>query len=121
MTILYLIIAQNLNLKLQPIMLANRLLLAYEDCLSTSLAFGKTTEKYLFYINVAHKGSVISPKEVQFLYDKSQKYGKVVSRIETDLSLIKRLLSVMYLIYSNENDTERLLFAEEVLNIFEGS
>ncbi len=120
LTILYLIIARNLHLDLLPIMLANKLLLVYEDNLAASLAFGTSTEKYLFYINVAHRGSVISPKEVQFLYDKSQKYGKVVTRIETDLSLIKKLLNLMYLIYTNEGDQEKLLLAEDLLALLEG-
>lgn len=120
LTILYLIIARNLHLDLLPIMLANRLLLVYEDNLAASLAFGTSTDKYLFYINVAHRGSVISPKEVQFLYDKSQKYGKVVTRIETDLSLIKKLLNLMYLIYTNEGDQEKLLLTEDLLALLEG-
>ena len=120
LTILYLIIARNLHLDLLPIMLANKLLLVYEDNLAASLAFGTSTDKYLFYINVAHRGSVISPKEVQFLYDKSQKYGKVVTRIETDLSLIKKLLNLMYLIYTNEGDQEKLLLAEDLLALLEG-
>jgi hypothetical protein len=95
-------------------------LLVYEDNLAASLAFGTSTDKYLFYINVAHRGSVISPKEVQFLYDKSQKYGKVVTRIETDLSLIKKLLNLMYLIYTNEGDQEKLLLTEDLLALLEG-
>ena len=120
LTILYLIIARNLHLDLIPIMLANKLLLVYEDNLAASLAFGSSTDKYLFYINVAHRGSVISPKEVQFLYDKSQKYGKVVTRIETDLSLIKKLLNLMYLIYTNEGEQEKLLLTEDLLALLEG-
>ncbi|MEK7718054.1 MAG: transglutaminase family protein [Bacteroidota bacterium] len=120
LTILYLIIARNLHLDLFPIMLANKLLLVYEDNLAASLAFGTSTDKYLFYINVAHRGSVISPKEVQFLYDKSQKYGKVVTRIETDLSLIKKLLNLMYLIYTNEGEQEKLLLTEDLLALLEG-
>ena len=120
LTILYLIIARNLHLDLIPIMLANKLLLVYEDNLAASLAFGTSTDKYLFYINVAHRGSVISPKEVQFLYDKSQKYGKVVTRIETDLSLIKKLLNLMYLIYTNEGEQEKLLLTEDLLALLEG-
>jgi hypothetical protein len=119
LTILYLIIARNLNLDLAPIILANKLLLVYEDKLATSLAFGTATEKYLFYINVGHRGSVISPKEVQFLYDKSHKYGKVVTRTETDISLIKRLLNMMYLIYSDDGDNDRLLLTEAVLALME--
>jgi hypothetical protein len=120
LTVLYLIIARNFRLDLVPIMLANKLLLVYEDNLATSLAYGTTTEKYLFYINVAHRGSVISPKEVQFLYDKSSKYGKAVTRIETDLSLIKKLLSLMYLVYTSEGDQERLLVTEDILALMEG-
>lgn len=120
LSILYLIIARNLHLDLIPIMLANKLLLVYEDNLAASLAFGTSTDKYLFYINVAHRGSVISPKEVQFLYDKSQKYGKVVTRIETDLSLIKKLLNLMYLIYTNEGEQEKLLLTEDLLALLEG-
>lgn len=120
LTALYLIIARNFRLDLSPIMLANKLLLVYEDNLATSLAYGTTTEKFLFYINVAHRGSIISPKEVQFLYDKSFKYGKAVSRIETDISLIKRLLSQMYLIYTSEGDQERVLVTEDILSLMEG-
>ena len=119
LTILYLIIARNLHLDLIPIMLANKLLLVYEDNLAASLAFGALSEKYLFYINVAHRGSVISPKEVQFLYDRSQKYGKNITRIETDISLIKKLLNLMYLIYTNEGEQEKLLLTEDLLALLE--
>lgn len=120
LTVLYLIIARNLHLELIPIMLANRLLLVYEDNLAASLAFGSTSDKYLFYINVAHRGSVISPKEVQFLYDKSQKYGKVATRVETDISLIKKLLNLLYLTYTNEGEQDKLLLTEDLLALLEG-
>ena len=120
LTILYLIVCRNLHLDLMPIMLANKLLLVYEDNLAASLAFGHSADKYLFYINVAHRGSVISPKEVQFLYDKSLKYGKIVTRVESDISLIKKLLNVMYLIYTNDGDQEKLLLTEDILALFEG-
>ncbi len=119
-TILYLIIARNLQLDLKPIMLANKLLLVYEDNLASSIAFGSASDKFLFYINVAHKGSVISPKEVQFLYDKSYKYGKTVTRVETDISMIRKLLNLMYLIYSGEGDQEKLLLTEDILAMMEG-
>jgi len=98
-------------------MLANKLLLVYEDDLATSLAFGKSTDKYLFYINVAHNGSVISPKEVQFLYDKSQKYGKGITRIETDISLIKKLLNLMYLAFSLDEDQDKLNLTNDLLDL----
>ena len=120
LTILYLIIARNLHLDLLPIMLANKLLLVYEDNLAATLAFGASTDKYLFYINVAHRGSVISPKEVQFLYDKSLKYGKVVTRVETDISLVKKLLNLMYLVYTNDGEQEKLLLTEDLLALLEG-
>lgn len=117
LTILYLLIARSLHLDLLPIMLANKLLLVYEDDLATSLAFGKSTDKYLFYINVAHNGSVISPKEVQFLYDKSQKYGKGITRIETDISLIKKLLNLMYLAFSLDEDQDKLNLTNDLLDL----
>jgi regulator of sirC expression with transglutaminase-like and TPR domain len=119
LTILYLIIARSLNLDLIPIMLSNKLLLVYEDKLATSLAFGTVAENYLFYINVAHKGSVISPKDVQFLYNKSLKYGKAVTRLENDISLIKKILNLLYLIYTEEGDQERLLLTEDILALME--
>jgi regulator of sirC expression with transglutaminase-like and TPR domain len=120
LTFLYLIIARKLHLNLVPIMLANKLLLVYEDNLATSLAFGTTSEKYLFFINVAHRGSVISPKEVQFLYDKSQKYGKGLTRIESDISLIKKLLTLLYLSYSDEGDQDRIQLTKDFLALVEG-
>jgi regulator of sirC expression with transglutaminase-like and TPR domain len=120
LTILYLIIARNLQLELLPIMLANKLLLVYEDNLAASLAYGASSDKYLYYINVAHRGSIISPKEVQFLYDKSLKYGKIVTRVESDVSLIKKLLNVMYLIYTNEEEHEKLRLTEDILSLFDG-
>jgi hypothetical protein len=119
LTILYLIIARYLHLDLLPIMLANKLLLVYEDNLAASLAFGINSDKYLFYINVAHRGSIISPKELQFLYDKSQKYGKIITRIETDISLIKKLLNLMYLIYTNDGEQDKLLLTEDLLALLE--
>ncbi len=119
LTILYLIIARNLHLDLLPIMLANKLLLVYEDKLATALAFGATADKYLFYINVAHNGSVISPKEVQFLYDKSHKYAKGITRIETDISLIKKLLNLIYLAYSFEDDQDKLPLTNDLLDLME--
>ena len=120
LTILYLIIARYLHLDLLPIMLANKLLLVYEDNLAASLAFGAASEKYLFYINIAHRGSIISPKEIQFLYDKSVKYGKIATRIETDISLIKKILNLMYLIYTNEGEQEKLLLTEDLLVLMVG-
>lgn len=120
LTILYVILARNLHLDLLPIMLTNKLLLVYEDKLSSSLAFGSQSEKYLFYINVAHRGSVISPKEIQFLYDKSNKYGKTLTRVESDISLIRKLLNQMYLFYTSEGDQDKLLLTEDLLALMEG-
>lgn len=120
LTILYLIIARNLHLELLPIMLANKLLLVYEDSLAASIAYGSSAEKYLFYINVAHQGAVISSKEVQFLYDKSRKFGKIVTRVESDISMIKKILNLMYLTYTNEGDQEKLLLSEDLLALLEG-
>lgn len=117
LTMLYLLIARSLHLELLPIMLANKLLLVYEDPLATSLAFGSSGDKYLFYINVAHRGSVISPKEVQFLYDKSLKYSKGVTRIENDLNLITRLLKFMKIVYSDEGDHEKKLLTNDFLEL----
>ena len=117
LTMLYLIIARSLHLELLPIMLANKLLLVYEDPLATSLAFGSAGDKYLFFINVAHRGSVISPKEIQFLYDKSQKYSKGVTRIENDLSLIGRLLKFMNIVYSDEGDHKKKLLTNDFLEL----
>jgi len=119
LSILYLIIAKSIHLDLTPIMLANKLLLVYEDNLAASLAYGSPSDKYLFYINVGHRGSVISPKEVQFLYDKSHKYGKIATRIETDISLIKKLLNLLYLAYINESEQEKLLLTEDLLALLE--
>lgn len=119
LSVLYLIIARNLNINLVPIMLANKLLLVYEDRLAASVAFGTDSEKFLFYINVGHRGSVISPKEVQFLYDRSAKYGSQISHIESDISLIKRILQLMYLILTSEGDEEKLLLAEAMLSLME--
>lgn len=120
LTMLYLIIARSLHLDLLPIMLANKLLLVYEDNLATALAFGTAGDKYLFYINVAHRGSVISPKEVQFLYDKSQKYGKGVTRVETDLSLINKLLKFMNIVYTDEGDRQKVTLTNDFLELISG-
>ncbi len=117
LTILYLIIARRIHLELLPIMLANKLLLVYEDNLASSLAYGSSADKYLFYINVAHSGSVISPKEIQFLYDKSQKYGKGTTKIESDISLIKKLVNLMYMAYSYEDDQDKLNFTTDILDL----
>lgn len=117
LTMLYLIIARSLHLELLPIMLANKLLLVYEDHLASSLAFGSPGDKYLFYINVAHRGSVISPKEVQFLYDKSQKYGRGVTRVESDLSLLNRLLKFMNIVYSEEGDRLKVQLTNDFLGL----
>ncbi|MCE1198938.1 MAG: transglutaminase-like domain-containing protein [Marinilabiliales bacterium] len=119
LSILYLILARTLHIDLLPVILANKLLLVYEDKLAATLAFGGGNEKYLYYINVAHRGAVISPKEVQFLYDRSQKYGKLVTSVESDLTLLRKLLSLMYLIYTHEGDEEKLLLAENMLELME--
>jgi len=120
LTMLYLIIARSLHLELLPILLANKLLLVYEDTLATSIAFGSSGDKYLFYINVAHRGSVISPKEIQFLYDKSQKYSKGVTSVETDLSLIYKLLKFMNIVYSDEGDRQKKLLTNDFLELIDG-
>ena len=120
LTMLYLILARSIHLDLLPIILANKLLLVYEDKLATSLAYGSSSDKYLFYINVAHRGSIISPKEVQFLYDKSQKYGKGVTGIETDISLVSKLLKFMSIIYREEGDPQRIQLTDDFLGLING-
>lgn len=120
LTILYLILARSIHIDLLPIILANKLLLVYEDNLATSLAYGSPGDKYLFYINVAHRGSIISPKEVQFLYDKSQKYGKGVTGVETDISLVSKLLKFMSIIYREEGDHQRIQLTDDFLGLITG-
>ena len=100
LSILYCVIAQELNLPIYGVNLPEHFILAYVDtgeilpALSNNIA-----DKVLFYINAFSKGSVFSNKEIdvfikQLKLEPDSKYYEPCS----NLSMIKRLLN--NLIYS---------------------
>ena len=122
LSIIYLALAQKLDLSIFGVDLHNNFIIAYVDKLSVKLKL-KNDAKVFFYINPFNKGSVFGKDEIDFYLkqqnvEKNEKFYNIVDNI----IVIRRLiLELMRLAKANNENTQlenlRVLYAITTKNI----
>jgi len=119
LAIIYLTLAEMLNMPVYGVDLPNNLILAYVDPVSASMAFGDShNDHVLFYINPFNKGSVFSRREIDFFLSQKKieqlpEYYKPCSNI----TIIERLIDSLYLAYSKAGYADKTKEIQDLLII----
>lgn len=115
-SILYTLIARSLNLPVHYIDFPENPLLGYFDKDIARIAHGDEMENpVLFYINPAHKGAVIGPKEVDYLHSsKDIDDQKLPVKPCPDRTVIKRLVEKLALDYKQEGIIEKVIYLNDI-------
>jgi hypothetical protein len=113
-SILYTLIARSLNLPVHYIDFPENPLLGYFDKDIARIAHGDEIENpVLFYINPAHKGAVIGPKEIDYLHSAKEDQKRPVKPCP-DRIVIKRLVEKLALAYKQEGVIEKVIYLDEI-------
>lgn len=108
LSIIYLAVAQKLDLPIFGVDLHNNFIIAYVDRLSVKLKL-KENAKVFFYINPFNKGSVFGKDEIDFYLkqqnvEKNDKFYNIVDNIV----VIRRLILDLMRLAKNNNDNAQL-------------
>lgn len=115
LTILYCIIAKQLNLPLQPIGINYNIFLGYNDPVVSKEAFGKIAHPFLFYINIEQNGAIVGMKEMEFFVKENKAFG-AEKLILSNEALIKKLLLSIKDSYLSKGEEDKAKLAGELLN-----
>ncbi|MBN1199593.1 MAG: transglutaminase family protein [Bacteroidales bacterium] len=113
--ILYLILAQKLNLPIQGVNLPQHFILAY----TTELYHpGEETSDVLFYINPFSKGAVFTRREIDlFIRQMQMKPDPTFFTPCTNVDIIQRLVSNMILTYTQLGNPEKVEELNAILDL----
>ncbi len=117
--IIYLILAQRLNLPIQGVNLPQHFILAY----TTELYHSSTgTADVLFYINPFNKGAVFTRREIDlFIRQMQMKPESSFFSPCTNVDIILRLVSNMILTYTQLGNPEKVEELNALLNLMKGA
>jgi len=117
--IIYLILAQRLNLPIQGVNLPQHFILAYTTELYHSSA---GTADVLFYINPFNKGAVFTRREIDlFIRQMQMKPESSFFSPCTNVDIILRLVSNMILTYTQLGTPEKVEELNALLNLMKGA
>ncbi len=122
LSILYAIIAQNLDIPIYGINLPEHFILAYSDKASL-LPFFRHSDNHgvLFYINPFSKGSVFSKNEIDaFLHQLNIKPEKAYYAPCNNLTIIKRMLQNLMKIYESLKKPQNIEELKKILGTLNG-
>ncbi len=123
LSVLYIIISQELNLPIYGVDLPASFILAYKDELSLIQKFEiETGEDILFYINPYNKGAVFGKKEINYFLkqhkiDPQKSYYSVCSNSKT----LERLTESLIESYEKLGYTDKIKSLNELLQIITGN
>jgi regulator of sirC expression with transglutaminase-like and TPR domain len=122
LSVVYAIIAQNLDIPIYGINLPEHFILAYSDKASL-LPFFRHSDNHgvLFYINPFSKGSVFSKNEIDaFLHQLNIKPEKAYYSPCNNLTIIKRMLHNLIKIYESMKKPENIEELKKLLGVLNG-
>ncbi len=122
LAVVYIIIAQRLNLPVFGVNLPKNFILAYRDQLVTGLAFDQREEDILFYINPYNRGAVLGRKEIEYFL-KQQKIEARESHFQpcSNLEIVVRILHNLINAYHKSGYREKADLYEGVLKMISTS
>jgi len=109
--LVYIILANKLNIPIRGVLLSKNLILAYIDDYSLE-------KDILFYINPADKGKAFSKTELNYYIEQNNLEKKTSYYLPANnIEIIKFLLQELLLLYKNENNTNKILNLQNIINI----
>ena len=119
MGIIYLIIAQSLDLPIHGINLPDHFVLAYTGTSLNPDTLEYSTNNVLFYINAFSKGSVFAVKDLEeFLKQLKQEPRQAYFQPCSNIDIIFRMLNNLAHAYKKESDTVKTREVEHLLTLF---
>jgi regulator of sirC expression with transglutaminase-like and TPR domain len=117
--ILYISIAQSLNIPVFGVNLPQHFVLTYmEDSFPIKAVATYTKEEVLFYINAMNKGAVFTTNEIDLFIQKLKVDVKEKYYLPCDnLAIVRRLLSELIVAYKSEGDSGKAGELEELLGL----
>ncbi len=99
LSIIFLAIAQRLQIPIKGVNLINNFILAYVDAESARIAYPENKNDVLFYINPFNRGSVFDSKEIdlyleQLEVEKNEKFYTPISNIDAIRAMILDLIKI---------------------------
>jgi hypothetical protein len=114
LTILYSIVAKQLNLPVQPIGINYNMFLGYLDPTVAKEAYGEIAHPFLFFINIERKGAIVGIKEMEFFVKENKEYWNdrlMISNVE----LIRKLLTIIKESYQSKGANDKSQIADDLL------
>lgn len=119
MGIIYMIIAQSLDLPIHGINLPDHFVLAYTGTSLNPDTLEYSTNNVLFYINAFSKGSVFAVKDLEdFLKQLKQEPRQAYFQPCSNIDIIFRMLNNLAHAYKKESDTVKTREVEHLLTLF---
>ncbi len=115
LTLLYCIIARQLNLSVEPIGINYNMFLGYMDPAVSKAAYGEIAHPFLFFINIERKGGIVGIKEMEFFVKDNKEYWNDRLILSNEL-LIKKLLAFIKECYQAKGEEEKSRIADELFN-----
>ena len=116
LAVVYIVIAQRLNLPIFGVNLPKNFILAYRDLLVAGNSFDEVAEDILFYINPYNRGAVLGRREIEYFL-KQQKIEPQESHFKpcSNLEIIVRILHNLINAYHKSGYREKAELYESVL------
>ncbi len=120
LTMLYYIIAQQLNLPAKPLGINYSMFLGYMDPTVAKEAYGETNHPFLFFIDIERKGRIVGIKEMEFFLKENKEYWNDRLILSNDL-LIRKLLTSIKESYQAKGDRENSQIADDLIKRLDNS
>ncbi|NJK87893.1 MAG: hypothetical protein HC906_19945 [Bacteroidales bacterium] len=121
LAIVYLAVAQKLNLPIYGVNLPKNFILAYKDEFRQTDSDDET-EDILFYINPYNKGSVLGKREIDYFIQQQQLEPRKEYYVPcSNVDIIIRLINNMILSYEKLEFTDKIERLKELLELIEKS
>jgi hypothetical protein len=115
LTMLYCIVARQLNIPVQPIGINYNTFLGYYDPKVTKEAFGEIDHPFLFFINMEHNGAIVGIKEMEFFVKENKEYWNDRVILSNEV-LIRKLLIYIKECYLGKGEDDKAGIADDLLN-----
>jgi hypothetical protein len=115
LTILYCLVARELNIPVQPIEINYNMFLGYYDPKLSKEAFGEIEHPFLFFINIEHRGAIVGIKEMELFVKGNKEYWNDRLILSNEV-LIRKLLISIKESYLSKGEVDKASIADDLLN-----
>lgn len=111
LAVLYIAIAQNLNIPVFGVSLPGHFILGYmDDSFTMKLAEKYKEEEVLFYLNAGNNGAIFTAKEIDHYINKIKINPKPEFYLPlSNLDVIKRMINELIVVFEKENNNSKLM------------